>query len=101
VSPGICLGNGLQHKVEFLMGSEKLKAVMDELARVCKPRGRQKQVAKELGVSEQVLSNWINGSRIPMMKNYFKIEDFLKKHPKAGQSLGLRKRNQLRGEIWP
>ena len=42
------------------MGSEKLKAVRDELARVCKPRGRQKQVAKELGVSEQVLSNWIN-----------------------------------------
>jgi Helix-turn-helix len=34
---------------------------------------------EELGVSEQILSNWLSGSRVPLLKNLFKIEEFLKK----------------------
>jgi hypothetical protein len=51
--------------------------------------GRQKEVAKELGVSEQILSNWLSGSRVPLLKNLFKIEAFLKKQktkPKGKKS---------------
>jgi hypothetical protein len=29
------------------------------------------------------LSNWINGSRVPLMRNFFKIEEFLKKQTRA------------------
>jgi predicted transcriptional regulator len=61
------------------MGSEELKELMAELAKACKPYGRQKEVAKELGVSEQILSNWLSGSRVPLLKNLFKIEEYLKK----------------------
>jgi transcriptional regulator with XRE-family HTH domain len=61
------------------MGTKELKELMAELAKACQPYGRQKEVAKELGVSEQILSNWLSGSRVPLLKNLFKIEEFLKK----------------------
>jgi predicted transcriptional regulator len=61
------------------MGTKELKELMAELAAECEPYGRQKEVAKELGVSEQILSNWLSGSRVPLLKNLFKIEAFLKK----------------------
>jgi transcriptional regulator with XRE-family HTH domain len=61
------------------MGTKELKELMTELAKACQPYGRQKEVAKELGVSEQILSNWLSGSRVPLLKNLFKIEAFLKK----------------------
>jgi hypothetical protein len=39
--------------------------------------GRQKEIAHEIGVSEQVLSNWLNGSRRPSLDSFFKIRDRL------------------------
>jgi transcriptional regulator with XRE-family HTH domain len=71
------------------MGDKELKQLMEELAKACQPYGRQKEVAKELGVSEQILSNWLSGSRVPLLKNLFKIEEFLKKQktkPKGKKS---------------
>jgi Helix-turn-helix len=68
-------------------GAEELKELMKE----CEPYGRQKEVAKELGVSEQILSNWLSGSRVPLLKNLFKIEEFLKKQkskPKGRKPTG-------------
>jgi transcriptional regulator with XRE-family HTH domain len=68
------------------MGTKELKELMTELAKECQPHGRQKEVAKELGVSEQILSNWLSGSRVPLLKNLFKIEAFLKRQKSRRKS---------------
>jgi transcriptional regulator with XRE-family HTH domain len=62
------------------MGSDELKRLMAELAELCQVHGRQKQVAHEMGVSEQILSNWLSGSRSPSLDSYFKIREFLRRH---------------------
>jgi transcriptional regulator with XRE-family HTH domain len=63
----------------FAMSSAELKKLMEELSELCRSHGRQKEIAQEMGVSEQVLSNWLNGSRSPSLDSYFKIQEFLKK----------------------
>jgi transcriptional regulator with XRE-family HTH domain len=68
------------------MGTKELKELMADLAKACQPYGRQKEVAKQLGVSEQILSNWLSGSRVPLLKNLFKIEAFLKKQKSRRKS---------------
>jgi transcriptional regulator with XRE-family HTH domain len=48
------------------------------LADLCRVHGRQKEIAYETGVSEQVLSNWLNRSQSPSLESYFKIRDILR-----------------------
>jgi transcriptional regulator with XRE-family HTH domain len=50
---------------------------MAELADLCRVHGEQKKIAHAIGVSDQVLSNWIHGSRSPSLESYFKIRDYL------------------------
>lgn len=38
---------------------------------------KQKDVAKEIGVSSQQLSNWVTGESYPRMKQAFKLAEFL------------------------
>ena len=38
---------------------------------------KRKYVAKELGISEVVLSRWINNHSIPSLKNAFRLAKFL------------------------
>jgi transcriptional regulator with XRE-family HTH domain len=59
------------------MGSDELKKLMRELEDLCRIHGQQKQIAHAIGVSEQVLSNWIHGSRSPSLDSYFKIREYL------------------------
>ena len=61
------------------VSSAELKKLMGELSELCRVHGRQKEIAREMGVSEQVLSNWLNGSRSPSLESFFKIRDFLEK----------------------
>jgi transposase-like protein len=72
------------------MGDEGLKKLMAELAKACQPYGRQKEVAKELGVSEQILSNWLSGSRVPLLKNLVQDRGFSQKaeEPQKIDALG-------------
>jgi transcriptional regulator with XRE-family HTH domain len=57
--------------------NEELKRLMTGLAELCREHGSQKRTAQTIGVSEQVLSNWLNGSRSPSLESFFKIRDFL------------------------
>jgi transcriptional regulator with XRE-family HTH domain len=59
------------------MSSDELKRLMSELRDVCRVPGRQQEVAKEMGVSAQVLSNWLTGIRSPSLRSFFKIREFL------------------------
>jgi transcriptional regulator with XRE-family HTH domain len=70
------------------MSSDDLKKLMEELSELCGPHGRQKEIAQEMGVSEQVLSNWLNGSRSPSLDSYFKIQEFLAKQKSRRGSTG-------------
>ena len=44
--------------------------------------GRQRRLAKEIGVSEQVVSHWLNRRRTPRLKHWLKLQEFLKKQKK-------------------
>jgi transcriptional regulator with XRE-family HTH domain len=61
------------------VSSAELKKLMRELAEFCRTHSRQKEMAKEIGVSAQILSNWLNASRSPGLGSYFNIRDFLSK----------------------
>jgi transcriptional regulator with XRE-family HTH domain len=39
-------------------------------------RGRSKEIADALGVSEQVVSNWLNRRKTPTLDHWFKLQDF-------------------------
>jgi DNA-binding transcriptional regulator YiaG len=63
-----------------LMPPEELDALMAELKAWCKDKhGRQRELAGELGVTEQVLSNWIARRKKPSLENYLKLHAFLRK----------------------
>jgi transcriptional regulator with XRE-family HTH domain len=67
------------------MPPEELDALMAELKAWCKAEhGRQKDLAAELDVTEQVLSNWIAGRKKPGLENYLKLRAFLK-HRRRGR----------------
>jgi transcriptional regulator with XRE-family HTH domain len=71
------------------MSVDELKQKLNELSALCGIHGRQKQIAREMGVSEQALSNWLNGSRSPSLESFFKIRDFLQKQ-KTGRKKSSR-----------
>jgi transcriptional regulator with XRE-family HTH domain len=62
------------------MPPEELDALMAELKAWCKAKhGRQRELAAELGVTEQVLSNWIARRKMPGLQNYLRLQAFLKR----------------------
>ena len=65
------------------MPPEELDTLMAELKAWCKDKhGRQKNLAEELGITEQLLSNWIARRKTPSLENYLKLKAFLKKQPR-------------------
>jgi hypothetical protein len=66
------------------MPPEELDALMAELKAWCKAKhGRQRELAAELGVTEQVLSNWIARRKMPGLENYLRLQAFLKKQKRC------------------
>jgi DNA-binding XRE family transcriptional regulator len=59
---------------------EEIKRVIDELKAWCQEEhGRNVEVAEKLGVSRQLVSDWFKGRAIPSLKNWLKIQRFLRK----------------------
>jgi transcriptional regulator with XRE-family HTH domain len=66
------------------MPPEEIDALMAELYHWCKQeRGRQKDLAERLGVTEQTLSNWIARRKTPSLEKYLFLRAFLKKQRRA------------------
>lgn len=59
---------------------------MAELKAWCKEEhGRQKRVAERLGITEQLLSNWIARRKTPGLQKYFALKAFLENQSTSGQ----------------
>jgi transcriptional regulator with XRE-family HTH domain len=62
----------------FSMPPEELDKLMADLRAWCDARyGRQAELAAELGVSKQLVTNWLAGRRKPTLKHFFEIRRFL------------------------
>jgi transcriptional regulator with XRE-family HTH domain len=62
----------------FLMPPEELDKLMADLRAWCDEKyGRQAELADELGVSKQLVTNWLAGRRSPTLKHFFEIRRFL------------------------
>lgn len=58
--------------------TEAAKALISELKSFLDTHGiKYSHAAKEMGFSRQQLSNWLTGSRLPGLANYFKIRQYL------------------------
>lgn len=54
--------------------------LIDELRAWCEEQyGRQAEVAEKIGVSRQVISDWLHGRAVPSFDNGLKLQRFLKK----------------------
>jgi transcriptional regulator with XRE-family HTH domain len=66
------------------MPPEELDRLMAELKAWCKGNhGEQKKLAEALGISEQLLSNWIARRKTPGLQKYLALQEFLKKQRRA------------------
>ncbi len=62
------------------MPPEELDKLMAELTAWCGEKyGRQAEIAEKLGVSKQLVTNWLAGRRAPTLKYFFKLRAFLDK----------------------
>lgn len=62
------------------MPPEEVEKLMIALQAWCKSgRGRQKELADAIGVTEQVLSNWLHRRKTPSMPYWFQLQAFVKK----------------------
>jgi len=70
---------------------DAIKAGMVRLRRWCKARngwGRQRQLAKELGVSEPLVSSWVMCRRLPKPDDWERIKAIMEREiPKKGKTL--------------
>jgi DNA-binding transcriptional regulator YiaG len=65
----------------LVMPPEALDRLMAELKAWFKEHhGEQKKLATSLGISEQLLSNWLARRKDPGLKNYLALQSFAKKH---------------------
>jgi hypothetical protein len=59
---------------------DEVDGLMDELLAWCKARrGRQKELAREMGVTEQVMSNWLWKRKTPSLKYWLRLQAVVKK----------------------
>jgi transcriptional regulator with XRE-family HTH domain len=66
------------------MPDEDPRAVIDELKRWCGGQyGRQSQIARQLGVSRQLVNDWLAGKAMPRIETWLKLKDFLGKESKS------------------
>jgi DNA-binding XRE family transcriptional regulator len=76
--------NGLQ--VEYILHvmtqappKETQQLIKDIKAWAKKNRGGASEIARELGVERQTVTNWLAGRRTPMLKHWFALQKFLDK----------------------
>jgi transcriptional regulator with XRE-family HTH domain len=63
------------------MNTSEVKKLMARLAAWCHAKhGHQKELAKAMGVSDQWVSNWVSGQRIPNLEHGLQIQVFLGRH---------------------
>jgi hypothetical protein len=59
------------------MPPDELDQFMARLLRWAKKeRGRSRLIADSLGVSEQVVSNWLNRRKTPSLNHWLSLQDF-------------------------
>jgi hypothetical protein len=62
------------------MTDPKIAAILAELRVYCQEkRGRLRDLAVELGVSDSLLANWFSGHRTPKITNSLKLEAVAKR----------------------
>jgi hypothetical protein len=62
------------------MTEPEVAALMAELRAYCQgERGRHRALAREIGVREDVLANWLRLHRRPSLENWLKLQAFAKK----------------------
>ena len=62
------------------MAPEEVESLMNDIRLWCAAeRGRQKELASELGVTQQVFSNWLNGHKTPALPYWLKLQALAKK----------------------
>ena len=62
---------------------EEREQLIADLAEWCGAEyGRQTEIANKLGVSKQLVSNWITGRRFPSLKNGLALQAFLQEQGK-------------------
>jgi hypothetical protein len=62
------------------MPPEELDRLIAELDAWCTSKyGRQTEIADHLGVSKQLVANWLARRRTPTLRHYFAIRTFLDK----------------------
>ena len=70
----------LSNTLSQMAPPEEVEALMNEIRLWCEAqRGRQKQLAQEFGVSEQVMSNWLNKRKTPSLKYWLQLQAFAKR----------------------
>jgi hypothetical protein len=86
-SKSIHKGNSFKKRLELFlswldtlpMPPEEVEKLMAELSAWCEAKyGRQSELADKLGVSKQLVANWLAGRRALTLKHYFAIQGFLK-----------------------
>jgi transcriptional regulator with XRE-family HTH domain len=65
------------------MPPEEVEKVMTELSEWCEAKyGRQTELAEKLGVSKQLVANWLARRRTPTLKHFFAIQAILREEDK-------------------
>jgi transcriptional regulator with XRE-family HTH domain len=66
------------------MAPKESEILIDELRAWCEEEyGRQAEVAEKIGVSRQVVTDWLHGRAVPSLDNGLKLQAFLKKQRRA------------------
>ena len=61
------------------MTSDEYDKLINELIEWCTPRGRRVELARELGVTRQQVTNILAKRRMLSLEQYFALQAFLKK----------------------
>ena len=58
---------------------KEYEKVIMELIEWCSVRGRQQELAEELGVSRKAVNSWVKRTRRPRIEQFFALRAFLRK----------------------
>jgi hypothetical protein len=71
------------------MAAQELDDLISELTSWCRAKhGRQRELAVLLGVSEQLVSNWLARRKTPTLQHGLQIQEILKKQRKSRSTDG-------------
>ena len=68
----------------FRVAPQQVDKLISELTTWCRAEhGRQRELAAMLGVSEQLVSNWLARRKTPTLQHGLQIQDLLRKQRKS------------------